>query len=326
MSQTLLESHYGVAVKALLDGKVVPLLGAGVNLCGRPAGERWTLGTSLPSGRELAAHLAESFGYPEGDPDQELVRVSQYVALMAGEADLYDELRKLFDLDYAPTALHRLLAGLPGLMRAHGLRPRYQLVVTTNYDDALERAFREAEEPYDLVVYLAEGEQRGSFLHCPHDGVKRIIPHGRANEFHVASDDRGELERTVIMKIHGAVDRESAEHDSFVITEDDYIEYLARSDVSKFVPANLVDKLRNSNILFLGYSMRDWNLRVILHRIWGEQKFHSRKAWSIQVAPDALEQQFWNARGVLIFDVPLEEYVQTLGARLEQAARARAGT
>ena len=34
----------------------------------------------------------------------------------------------------------------------------------------------------------------------------------------------------------------------------------------------LVEKLRRCHFLFLGYELQDWNVRVILHRIWGEQK------------------------------------------------------
>jgi hypothetical protein len=31
-----LDRHYTLVVKALLDGRLIPFLGAGVNLCGRP--------------------------------------------------------------------------------------------------------------------------------------------------------------------------------------------------------------------------------------------------------------------------------------------------
>ena len=47
--------------------------------------------------------------------------------------------------------------------------------MTTNYDDALERAFRAAGEAFDLVWYVAEGEHRGKFLHLPPDGEPRLI-------------------------------------------------------------------------------------------------------------------------------------------------------
>ena len=36
-----LDAHYQMVLRALLDGRVVPLLGAGVNRCGRPDGGEW---------------------------------------------------------------------------------------------------------------------------------------------------------------------------------------------------------------------------------------------------------------------------------------------
>ena len=89
-----------------------------------------------------------------------------------GSGPLYDKLHELFDADYPPSRLHELLASLP---RRLGLaeRRRYQLIMTTNYDDALERAFRAAGEAFDLVWYVAETEDRGKFLHLPPDGEPR---------------------------------------------------------------------------------------------------------------------------------------------------------
>jgi hypothetical protein len=37
----------------------------------------------------------------------------------------------------------------------------------------LERAFRDAGEPFDLVTYDAEGPDVGRFIHRPHDGEPR---------------------------------------------------------------------------------------------------------------------------------------------------------
>ena len=65
-----------------------------------------------------------------------------------------------------------------------------------------------------------------------------------------------------------------------MITEDNYIDYLTRTDVSTLMPVTLGAKLRHSHFLFLGYSMRDWNLRVMPHRIWAEQS-RSYKSWAI---------------------------------------------
>ena len=138
----------------------------------------------------------------------------------------------------------------------------------------------------------------------------------RPNEYRGLSLD----ERSVILKMHGAVDRVSALWDSFVITEDHYITYLTRTDISNLLPVTLAAKLRKSHFLFLGYSLRDWNLRVILHRIWGEQKL-SYTSWAIQDRLELMEKDFWRRRDVDVFTVPLHEYIAGLQERLNELPR-----
>jgi SIR2-like domain len=309
-----LEAHSHSVVKAMIEGRVIPFLGAGVNLCGRPAGTAWARARYLPSGSELSEYLAEKFDYPAPDK-YDLVRVSQYIAVMTGSGPLYEELRTLLDADYPPTPLHRFLATLPAALREKGYPPRYQLVVTTNYDDLMERAFHEAREPFDLVSYVAEGDRRGKFRHWLPDGEARLIE--RPNEYRGLSLEQ----RSVILKIHGAVDRANVEGDSFVITEDHYIDYLTHTDISNLVPVTLAAKLRKSHFLFLGYSLRDWNLRVILHRIWGEQKL-TYKSWAIQIGAKPIDQEFWKTRDVDIVDMDLEHYVSGLSHHLQELPRA----
>jgi SIR2-like domain len=307
---TTFDAHYARVSAAFADGQVVPLLGAGVNLCDRPADGEWQAEKLLPSGRELAQHLAKVFWYPDGEA-LDLLRVSQWAVAREGPGPLYDELRKLFAGDYAPTRVHRFLAALPGVLRARGT-PQHQAIVTTNYDDALERAFDEAGELYDVVWYIADGEQRGAFWHRPPDGEPRLIERPKLY-------DGLELEeRTAIVKIHGAVDRAYPERDSYVITEDHYIDYLTKTEVAQLLPAELLVRLTRSRFLFLGYSMQDWNLRVILHRIWGQQPL-AYKSWAIQKGPSEMEQELWRVRGVDVLDIPLEEYVTELESRLHAA-------
>jgi class 3 adenylate cyclase len=311
------DQHFDTVVRALSEGRVVPFLGASVNLVGRPEDHReWQYGQSdfLPVGAELADHLARNFDYPSTEP-RDLVRVSQYVAVKAGIGPLYDELRKVFKTEYPPTLLHQFFAALPGLLRERGYSSG-MMIVTTNYDDALERAFRAANEPFDLVTYVAEGEARGKFLHTSPDGKARPID--KPNKYLGLNPE----ERTVVLKIHGVVDRANRARDSYVITEDHYIDYLAHKDIAQQLPAQLLEKMSWSHFLFLGYSLRDWNLRVVLHRIWGEQKF-KYKAWAISDAQQPgdkllpLEQEFWRLRDVDIIKMPLEDYVESLQTRVD---------
>jgi hypothetical protein len=82
--------------------------------------------------------------------------------------------------------------------------------------------------------------------------------------------------------------------------------------------------MADSHYLFLGYSLRDWNLRVILNRIWGQQQLDVQ-SWAIQKAPDGkgaeVEQKLWARRGeVDLLYGTLEEYVVKLSAQLFDGA------
>jgi hypothetical protein len=312
---TSLERHYARVSGLIAEGEVIPFLGAGANLCDRPDGVPWERGRYLPSGAELAEVLAANSHYPlEGDHD--LLRVSQYVDAVLGEKDLYRYVRAVLDADYAPSSLHRFLAGLPALLREHAAPPL--LVLTTNYDDALERALDEREEPYDVVWYEAKrGSEQGKFVHRPPGGDDVVIE--RPNEY-------AELDaRTVILKLHGAVHRANPKRDSYVITEDDYVGYLSRGDVGGEIPVTLRERLADSHFLFLGYSMRDWNLRVILNRIWGEQQL-TVKSWAVQREPAdpavrEIEETLWRDRGdVDLVYALLSEYVSGLATELSAAS------
>lgn len=344
-----LDTIYKTIIDRMIRGKVVPLLGAGVNLCERPEDECFRPDASqyLPSGVELAEHLANQFYYEESEnarddvvktlrkvsPDlaesdpslfekavdsivkltgekKNLVRISQYIDIIVGSASLYDELHSIFDAEYPPTRLHTFLATLPKFLREKGHTPRYQLIVTTNYDDLLERAFNEADEPYDVVTYIAEGPSRGKFLHWPYQGNVKLIEN--PNMYGEISTEQ----RSVILKLHGTVNREEKEKDSFVITEDHYIDYLTRTNISNLIPAPLVATLRNSHFMFLGYSLSDWNLRVILHRIWTSQAL-TYKSWAIQMNPNQLDKQFWNKKNVDIIEVPLEKFLNRISDHLQ---------
>jgi hypothetical protein len=119
-------------------------------------------------------------------------------------------------------------------------------------------------------------------------------------------------QRSVILKLHGQVDRgPDRAWESFVVTEDDYIDYLARTDVAGAVPVALAAKLRRSHFLFIGYTMADWNLRVILNRLWSDQPL-SYRSWAVQAEPMPLEREFWRRRDVEVLELPLDRYVDTL--------------
>jgi DNA-binding SARP family transcriptional activator len=270
---------------AMLSGRLVPVLGTDV--------------------AELAAHLVEHFEYPVSD-EAALPRVAQYVAIMNGSGPLYDEIHALLSRqDLPPTQVHRFLAALPPLLREREVP--HQLIVSTSYDLKLERAFLEAGEEFDVVAYLAAGPNRGKFIHVRPDGSATLIdlPNEYVTELSLER-------RTIILKLHGQVDpRLEGAWESFVVTEDDYIDYLAQAEVASVVPVAIAAKLRRSHFLFFGYTMADWNLRLLLNRLWGDQPL-SYRSWAIQPDAKPLEREFWRRRDVDVLEVPFEDCVATL--------------
>jgi DNA-binding SARP family transcriptional activator len=278
-------AHFEEVADALLAGRLIPVLGMDVG--------------------SLAAQLARRFDYPEDGGD--LTRVAQFVALTKGAGPLYDELHTLLHASAAPTPLHRFFASLPRSLRERGLP--HQLLVTTSYDLALEQALLDAGEEFDVVSYVASGRDRGRFCHRDPSGTTHVIdlPNTYATELSLE-------QRTVVLKLHGGLDREAArEQESFVVTEDDYIGYLARGDVGGAIPVALAAKLRRSHFLFLGYGMREWSLRLVLDRICTSEPLAYR-SWAVLPEARPLERQFWRARDVDLLEQPLEEYVDALGA------------
>ncbi|MHB1309816.1 MAG: SIR2 family NAD-dependent protein deacylase [Limisphaerales bacterium] len=303
--------HFSAIRDSILDGDLVPFLGAGVNLCGRPPNEPWKEGTYLPSGGELAERLAADFSYkPEWGNPKDLLRVCQFIATVRGTRPLFLDLHRCFNADYPFTPVHRFLAGLPGQLRSRGYPYHPMLIATTNYDDVMERAFSEAGERYDVVTYICEGKLSGRFVHRRVDGQRVVIE--SPNEY-----DGGLFKQVpVIFKLHGTVERrdrtvaataQTRGDESFVITEDHYIDYLARASDTGLIPAEILGKLSISNILFLGYSLGDWNLRILLQRIWLEREL-TANCWAVNAFADYLEQEIWKKRGVQILRLRLEHY------------------
>jgi hypothetical protein len=115
-----LDEHYRTVISEIARGRVVFFLGAGVNLCDRPEGTAWQPGQHLlPSRAELTEYLAERLSCRVDDAN-DLLRVCQYVEVTNGTGPLYEELRRVFDVDCPPTILHKFLATLPRSLRERG--------------------------------------------------------------------------------------------------------------------------------------------------------------------------------------------------------------
>ena len=280
---------YPEIYEAVITGTVIPFLGAGAPLFDRnPKQTPWfqrELGkdviSHLPTAAELADYLAVRTQLPQGERG-ELTKMAQYYEAVLGPDPLRKRLREIFSYKQDPTPLHEFLASSPAPL----------MIVTTNYDDLMERALEKRGKPHDVVVHITEYD--------------KVLwwPNGAAVPEEILADDLDiDLDKvSVVYKMHGAIDRRQNCVGSYVITEDDYVEFLTRMTRRSVIPNIFAEPFQTRPFLFLGYGLYDWNLRVILNRIQefrGHPKFRS---WAIETLIKPVERKLWEARGVDVYD------------------------
>jgi hypothetical protein len=310
---------YGAIARALKRGRVVPFLGAGVNLgTPPPVGPEVKTTARLPSGFDLSCALAKLTSFPDNDDYvlKDLSMVASYFAEISGRRNLRYELHEIFNRDYAPCKIQEYLAEIE----------RPLLIVTTNYDDLTERAFKAKGRPFDLVVHPTDRtDLRASVLWWKHGETDPIAEH--PNSLPMSERLRT---TTVIYKMHGTVVRpwhkgvdksenedEPYEDDSYVITEEDYITFLHRMTEKVAVPMEFMTHFSSRQFLFLGYGLRDWNLRVVLKNLssilnTARPDEVGDRNWAIQYRPLAWEKKLWERRRVDIYDRDINEFVDRL--------------
>jgi hypothetical protein len=284
---------YGIILDELKSGNAIPFLGAAASRVGCGDGGP----TFLPSGTELADMLAEDANFPSDDAHdrRDLAKVASYYVDGSNRGALRRKLRKVFAAaGYQCNDLHHFLAAVADRL----------MIVTTNYDVLLEQAFLKIGKPYDLVVYPADNQEYANGVLWWRHGAPK--PENlKSNELDIA-----DLGRTnVLYKIHGSVHTEVDRWDGFVITEEDYVKFLSR--MNNAVPAAFRQYFRKRAFLFLGYGLKDWNMRVLLKQV----SVSEITSWAILHQPSAFERKLWERRKVDIFDLKLESFVEAIRAK-----------
>ena len=329
------EPPYLEIADLLREGKVVPFIGAGVNFGTRPQDQTWNARESafLPSAAELSGYLAHRANFPSDDVRErnDLAKVASYFVDTVARSALRARLRHIFAREYVPATIHTYLAKL-ARKSEQDIEKREKpgtplLIVTTNYDDLLERAFKAMGRPYDLVVYPTDSKDiAASVLWWRHGEPKpeAVLPNQLCIDLKTTN---------VIYKMHGSIDQKQTSMDSYVITEEDYIEFLSRMTTQSAVPAQFMRYFRERHFLFLGYGLGDWNFRVLLRNLRNvlpadpvaqaahkdddahvddDDDHEEVTSWAIQFQPSELEDALWRARKVRIFDKNINEFVEGL--------------
>lgn len=167
----------------------------------------------------------------------------------------------------------------------------FKLVITTNYDRLMERALQGKN---CKVVSGFSPEQKKP----------------TSKDFtEVLTDKNG----VILYKIHGTFDERKDEATGFVqdkssivISEDDYIQFLTAIGE---IPNTITSLIKTSTLLFLGYSLEDWDIRTIYEGLVMKLP-PPEKRWSFAIQKDPPEfwTEYWEKKGVIIYNIDLYEF------------------
>ena len=298
------DTVWDTLVDSVVAGECTPFLGAGV---------AWP---HLPTGGELSADLATEFGYPLKDKAN-LPRVTQYIAtrwapqyarrrvrerIAARRDEFTSTSRKQFPDNY------RILADL-----------NLPLYLTTNYDDFLTRALRAAQrDPREVIC-----RWNSQLFNDNPDGYSK--------------DDPTE-DQPVVFHLHGNLSKDA----SLLVTEDDYIDFtvsLTRPPVDAVIPLWVRAALPYTTLLFVGYSLEDWNFRVLMRQLMKQQnvtRHEQALSLSIQLSDTDIEPEqrdkaerfladYLGTSAIRIYWGQATPFLEALGERHRAALAARPG-
>ena len=253
-----------VVADAVRRQRCILFLGAGVHApppagspFDYPPGRRPPIGSQLS--RELAVACDFAGRFPGEDPGN-LQRVSLAYEIDRSRSRLVQAIAEQIDVGREPSPMLRALARLD-----------FPLVITTNYDGLFERALRDAGKAPRVSVYKPED-----------------VP---TDEF----DDES-ARSPIVYKLHGDI----AYRESLVVTDEDYIQFVLRmTDKEPYdpIPLSLKHFLKRWTTLFIGYSLLDYNLRLLFKTLrWRVDPAKIPDAYSVDKQPDALILDVWESR------------------------------
>jgi hypothetical protein len=243
---------------AVTRGQCLLFLGAGVH-GPPPDGSKYVYGEDLrpPLGGTLSELLAEKCDlaskYP-GENTRNLQRTSLFFETLRSRRQLVEEIENAVQVGKKPSPVLRGLAELG-----------FPLIITTNFDQLLEKAMADAGKDPRVTVYTPDSTR-------PTDQYL----------------DEPSADRPFLFKIHGDI----GHPESIVITDEDYIQFVLRmTDQALYypVPDTFTYQFQRWTTLFVGYSLVDYNLRLLFKTLrWRFDKANIPDAYSVDCKPDPL--------------------------------------
>lgn len=251
----------------------------------------------LPGQETVARELAAKYGYPLPD-DQNLTRVAQFMAVHDPHL-LRDDYVRL---------LQRSLFSYLGLKPTKEQKQRFRDAGLTETAEALDWAGRvlqvQENEIHHLLaslplpLYLTTNADSFMFEALRHQGrnPRRVGPRWepQAGSPQYVLTPRPSPEEPVVFHLNGH-DGDEEQRRHLVLSEDDYLAHFVRlsRDQETILPMNVLSEISQHSFVFLGYTIHDWEFRVILQGLLkpiastGGAKLHVGVQLDVEQNPNA---------------------------------------
>jgi SIR2-like domain len=253
-------------LRLIKKGKCTPFIGAGA------------CADVLPIGKEIANKWAKTYNYPLKDSD-DLARVAQFVAIEQYDMFPKEEIIDQFEGAHPPNFSeldepHSALAILP-----------LHVYITTNYDDFMVQALKKQnkEAVRDFCAWNKYLEDLKKF----DPNLPSSSSPSSASSFVNYMRYSPNSGQPLVYHLHGYTDVAQ----SMVVTESDYLDFLIYmvKNWQGLLPAVVRTALSGAALLFVGYSLADWNFRVLLRGIISSHEANlTYPAMAVQLPPDNL--------------------------------------
>ena len=239
-------------VKLSRDGRVIPFVGAGMSA-----------NVGYPSWDTLLASLGDNLGQRDLTHEQivnltgnDRMRIAEYYYLTEGKQ--VGPLRREIDRQFGNVSPLEF-GGYVDLVNLGSPR-----IYTTNFDDLIERTYKELEIPYEKIA------------------TPRDLARSAGNQ-------------TEIVKYHGDLTNDP----SLVLTES---QYYRRLNFDSPMDLKFRADLLGKSVMFIGYSFSDINIRIIWFRLLdmmqGVDQADMPTSYMVIVKPNPVEELLYKDAGI----------------------------
>lgn len=283
----------------ILKGNCLFFLGAGASYDSKRK--------SLPTAKVLSRDMAHKCGLEWHDYIP-LSTIAFYYEFVRGRKKLNAYLKEcIHDEKIEPSRTIEYLIDIICILEE---KKEQTFVITTNYDTHFERAYERVTKRKPEVITYTGGQDFNKSNIELHTGLN------------ASTSDWFQTELTTLYKIHGCISDSTDRN--LIITEEDYVNFVTNAlsqDERKRLLRHALARIQNSTILFVGYSLTDWNFRVIF-KATTEGKESESYALQKHIASDGvptLEQarwessvKFWDDRNVDIINAEGTDFMADL--------------